>query len=403
MTSTPASMQAGRYWAVVPAAGTGSRFGGDEPKQYASIGGRTIIESSLAPFLEHPEIAGIVLVLAAGDERGSALAERLGSKVMRTTGGMLRAESVRNGLAKLSERASEHDWVLVHDAARPCLPPADLDRLIAEVGNDSVGGILAAPLGDTVKQGAASGRIERTVERFGLWRALTPQMFRYGLLCRALDSALAAGIDVTDDATAMERAGHQPRLIAGSSANIKVTRPEDLAIAAALLVAGDTPGVRIGHGYDVHAFEAGDHVTLGGVRIAHDRGVLAHSDGDVIIHALCDALLGAAGLGDIGEKFPPSDPALRGADSRTFLRQIAAELRGLGFAVGNVDISVIAEVPRILAHKPAMRANLAADLGILAARVNIKATSMEGLGAIGRREGFAAHAIAVLTRARMTA
>lgn len=403
MTSSRASTPATRYWAVVPAAGTGSRFGADEPKQYASIGGRTIIESSLAPFLEHPEISGIVLVIAAGDERGAALAASLGPKVMRTTGGAVRAESVRNGLAALSERAGEHDWVLVHDAARPCLPRADLDHLIDEVGDDSVGGILAAPLRDTVKQGAASGRIERTVERFGLWRALTPQMFRYGLLRHALDAALAAGIDVTDDAAAMERAGHRPRLIAGSSANIKVTRPEDLAIAAALLAAGAAPALRVGHGYDVHAFQAGDHVTLGGVRIAHDRGVLAHSDGDVIIHALCDALLGAAGLGDIGEKFPPSDPAFHGADSRLFLRQVAAELRGLGFTIGNVDISVIAEVPRILEHKAAMRANLAADLGIGPGRVNIKATSMEGLGAIGRREGFAAHAIAVLSRGRMSA
>jgi 2-C-methyl-D-erythritol 4-phosphate cytidylyltransferase/2-C-methyl-D-erythritol 2,4-cyclodiphosphate synthase len=399
MMSAPAATPAGRYWAVVPAAGGGTRFGGELPKQYASVGGRTIIESSLAPFVEHPDVAGIVVVLAAGDTRGAALVERLRPRVMSAPGGEARAQSVRNGLAALELRAQENDWVLVHDAARPCLPRADLDRLIDEVGDDAVGGILAAPLGDTIKQGAASGHVERTVERFGLWRALTPQMFRYGLLCRALDSALAAGIEVTDDAAAVERAGHKPRLIAGSAANIKVTRPEDLAMAAALL-AGPAQSVCLGHGYDVHAFEAGDHVTLGGVRIAHDRGVRAHSDGDVIIHALCDALLGAAGLGDIGEKFPPTDPALSGADSRTFLRQIAGELAALGYAVGNVDISVIAEVPRILGHKSAMRANLASDLGVAPARVNIKATSMEGLGAIGRREGFAAHAVAVLLRTR---
>jgi 2-C-methyl-D-erythritol 2,4-cyclodiphosphate synthase len=237
------------------------------------------------------------------------------------------------------------------------------------------------------------------VERGGLWRALTPQMFRYGLLRTALDSALAAGFDVTDDALAIERAGHHPRLVAGSSANIKITRPEDLDFAAAVLGAGAGRTVSMGHGYDVHAFTDGDHVVLGGVRIAHDRGVLAHSDGDVIIHALCDALLGAAGLGDIGELFPPSDPVHRGADSRRFLRQVSADLARRGFTVGNVDVSVIAEVPPILLHKPAMRANLAADLGIAEARVNIKATSMEGLGAIGRREGFAAHAVVVLTRA----
>jgi 2-C-methyl-D-erythritol 4-phosphate cytidylyltransferase/2-C-methyl-D-erythritol 2,4-cyclodiphosphate synthase len=400
MTSAPASTPAGRYWAVVPAAGAGARFGGEAPKQYASVGGRTVIEAALAPFLEHPDISGIVVVLAPADERGAALVDRLRPRLTSAVGGALRAESVRNGLEALAPRASESDWVLVHDAARPCLPRADLDRLITELGDDPVGGILAAPIGDTIKQGAASGRIERTVERYGLWRALTPQMFRFGLLRRALDSALAAGLDITDDAAAVERAGFQPRLIAGSGANIKVTRPEDLAVASAVLGAGAAPAVSIGHGYDVHAFEAGDHVMLGGVRIPHDRGVRAHSDGDVIVHALCDALLGAAGLGDIGELFPPTDPGLRGADSRGFLRQIAGDLRARGYSIGNVDVSVIAEAPRILQYKPAMRANLAADLGIAEARINIKATSMEGLGAIGRSEGFAAHAVAVLLKQR---
>jgi 2-C-methyl-D-erythritol 4-phosphate cytidylyltransferase/2-C-methyl-D-erythritol 2,4-cyclodiphosphate synthase len=400
MNSPAASTSAGRYWAVVPAAGGGARFGGEAPKQYASVGGRTVLEAALAPLLEHPEIAGIVLVLAPADERGAALVERLRPRLTSATGGAKRAESVRNGLEALAPRAHEADWVLVHDAARPCLPRADLDRLITELGDDPVGGILAAPIGDTIKQGAASGRIERTVDRYGLWRALTPQMFRFGLLRRALDSALAAGLDITDDAAAVERAGHQPRLIAGSGANIKVTRPEDLAVANALLGAGSGPAVSIGHGYDVHAFDAGDHVILGGVRIPHERGVRAHSDGDVIVHALCDALLGAAGLGDIGELFPPSDPKLRGAESRGFLRQIVADLGARGYGIGNVDVSVIAEVPRILEHKAAMRSNLAADLGIAETRVNIKATSMEGLGPIGRREGFAAHAVAVLFRHR---
>jgi 2-C-methyl-D-erythritol 4-phosphate cytidylyltransferase / 2-C-methyl-D-erythritol 2,4-cyclodiphosphate synthase len=398
MTATRPSRPAARYWAVVPAAGGGARFGGDVPKQFAPLGATTVLEAALAPLLAHPRLSGIVLVLAPADERGRALVERLQPKVRSVAGGALRAESVRNGLAALAAEARENDWVLVHDAARPCLPSGDLDRLMQELDDDPVGGILAVPIGDTIKQGASSGHIERTVERGGLWRALTPQMFRYGLLRTALDSALAAGLDVTDDAAAVERAGYQPRLVAGSSANIKITRPEDLAVAAAVLGAGAGRSVSMGHGYDVHAFTDGDHVVLGGVRIAHDRGVLAHSDGDVIIHALCDALLGAAGLGDIGELFPPSDPAHRGADSRRFLRQVSADLARRGFTVGNVDVSVIAEVPRILLHKAAMRANLAADLGIAEARVNIKATSTEGLDAIGRCEGFAAHAVVVLTR-----
>jgi 2-C-methyl-D-erythritol 2,4-cyclodiphosphate synthase len=215
----------------------------------------------------------------------------------------------------------------------------------------------------------------------------------------ALDRVLADGIDATDDSAAVERAGHRPRLVAGSAANIKITRPEDLVVAAAILGTGRAAAVVIGHGYDVHAFASGDHVMLGGVRIAHDRGVLAHSDGDVIIHALCDALLGAAGLGDIGEHYPPGDPKYRGADSRGFLRDVAAKLAQLGFVVGNIDVSLIAEVPRILSFKQAMCANLAADLGVPASRINIKATTTEGLGAIGRREGFAAHAVVMLTRA----
>lgn len=392
-----------RYWAVVPAAGGGVRFGGAVPKQFSALGSTTVLEAALAPLVAHPEISGIVLVLAANDSRGQALAERLHPRVRSVAGGALRAQSVRNGLAALAASASEHDWVLVHDAARPCLPAADLERLMRELKDDPVGGILAAPVGDTLKQESESGRIERSVDRGGLWRALTPQMFRFGLLRAALDAALGAGLDVTDDAAAIERAGLKPRLVAGSASNIKITQPGDLAMAAGILglaAADAAPTVLIGHGYDAHAFTEGDHVVLGGVRIAHEHGVLAHSDGDVIIHALCDALLGAAGLGDIGEWFAPDDPAHRGADSRRFLRQVAGELAQRGLAVSNADVSVIAEAPRVLAHKSAMRANLAADLNIPMTRVNIKATSMEGLGAIGRGEGFAAHAVVVLTRAR---
>ncbi len=389
-----------RYWAVVPAAGGGVRFGGEVPKQFAALGSTTVLEAALAPLIAAPEISAIVLVLAAHDAQGQALVERLQPRVRSALGGAVRAQSVRNGLAALAASASDDDWVLVHDAARPCLPAMDLERLMRELKDDPVGGILAAPIGDTVKQTSGSGHIERTIDRGGLWRALTPQMFRYGLLRAALDAALGAGLDVTDDAAAIERAGFKPRLIAGSASNIKITRPDDLAMAEAILGAWAAPAVLMGHGYDVHAFTEGDHVVLGGVRIPHERGVLAHSDGDVVIHALCDALLGAAGLGDIGEWFPPSDPTYRGADSRGFLRQVAGELAKRGYSVSNADVSVIAEAPRVLAYKAAMRANLAADLNIPVTRVNIKATSMEGLGAIGRGEGFAAHAVVVLTRTR---
>jgi 2-C-methyl-D-erythritol 2,4-cyclodiphosphate synthase len=263
--------------------------------------------------------------------------------------------------------------------------------------------VLAAPIVDTVKRELPSG--VETVDRAGLWRALTPQVFAFAPLRRALQDAARAGVAVTDEAQAMERIGIRASLVSGSPFNIKVTRAADLSVAADILKmaagelkTGESSQMRVGQGMDVHAFGEGDHVVLGGVRIAHSQGVVAHSDGDVVIHALCDALLGAMGDGDIGQHFPDTDPRYRGADSRVFLRAVAQRMKAAGLQLVNADITVLAEAPRIAVHRNAMAANLAADLSAAAAVINIKATTTERLGFIGRKEGLAALASVLLAR-----
>jgi 2-C-methyl-D-erythritol 4-phosphate cytidylyltransferase / 2-C-methyl-D-erythritol 2,4-cyclodiphosphate synthase len=397
-----------RLWAIVPAAGRGERFSSagprGVPKQYTPLLGRSILEWSLRALLGESRIHGIVAVIAEGDERWPEVAKHLDSpKVQSTVGGAHRQDSVKNGLEFLASRAAPDDWVLVHDAARPCLSGAEIKALadVLESGAPGAAGpvggaVLAAPIVDTVKREMPGGM--ETVDRTGLWRALTPQVFAYAPLRRALQDAARAGVAVTDEAQAMERIGLRAVLVPGSPFNIKVTRAEDLEVAADILRLGEGGHMRIGQGMDVHAFGEGDHVVLGGVRIAHPQGIVAHSDGDVVIHALCDALLGALGDGDIGQHFPDSDPRYRGADSRVFLRVVAQRMQAAALRLVNADITVLAEAPRIGTHRAAMAANLAADLGVAAALINIKATTTERLGFIGRKEGLAAMASVLLAR-----
>jgi 2-C-methyl-D-erythritol 2,4-cyclodiphosphate synthase len=257
------------------------------------------------------------------------------------------------------------------------------------------GALLAAPIVDTVKRERGGIAVD-TVDREGLWRALTPQVFGFARLKQALDDAARSGTAVTDEAQAMERLGLPARLVRGSPFNIKVTRAEDLLMAEAILKGTEKSPMRIGQGFDVHAFGEGNHVVLGGVRIDYPKGVVAHSDGDVVIHALCDAVLGALGLGDIGQHFPDNDPSLRGADSRVFLREVTARMHAAGLTLVNADVTVLAEAPRIAKHRIAMAENLAADLGVAAGRINIKATTTERMGFIGRGEGLAASAAVLL-------
>jgi 2-C-methyl-D-erythritol 4-phosphate cytidylyltransferase/2-C-methyl-D-erythritol 2,4-cyclodiphosphate synthase len=389
-----------RVWAIVPAAGSGTRFAasaaGSAPKQYAPLLGATVLEWSLRPLLAEPRVHAVVVALAADDAHWPGVAAKLQSPKLRTTmGGLTRQDSVANGLAALAAEACADDWVLVHDAARPCLNATDLGALLYAVGaGASAGAVLAAPIVDTVKR--ELGDHVATVDRQGLWRALTPQVFAFAQLRHALEEATLAGIAVTDEAQAVERLGLRPTLVQGSPFNVKVTRAEDLVVAARILTMTEGTPMRVGQGFDVHAFGEGDHVVLGGVRIAHLKGVVAHSDGDVVIHALCDAILGAMGDGDIGQHFPDSDPKYRGADSRVFLRVVAARMRAAGLKLINADVTVLAEAPRIAAHRAAMSANLSADLAVAAQLINIKATTTERLGFIGRGEGLAALASVLL-------
>jgi 2-C-methyl-D-erythritol 4-phosphate cytidylyltransferase / 2-C-methyl-D-erythritol 2,4-cyclodiphosphate synthase len=390
-----------RLWAIVPAAGRGERFaassGSNLPKQYSQLLGRTVIEWTLRALLADERVHAIVVVLADGDPHWPAVAKKINStKLLTTLGGAHRQDTVMNGLLLLESQANIDDWALVHDAARPCLSSTDLSSLIDSLESDARGAVLAVPVVDTVRRELA-GEIE-TVDRNGLWRALTPQIFRFGQLRQALADASRAHVTVTDEAQALERMGVRAKMVAGSPFNIKVTRAEDLAVAAGILKMQDGDQMRVGQGIDVHAYGEGDHVILGGVRIAHSQGVVAHSDGDVVIHALCDALLGAMGDGDIGVHFPDTDPRYRGADSRVFLRVVAERMQAAGLRLVNADVTVLAEAPRVAAHRGAMAANLAADLQVLPGAINIKATTTERLGFIGRKEGLAAMATVLLGR-----
>lgn len=420
----PFSPAAPRHWVLIPAAGAGKRMGSAIPKQYLPLAGRPVIAHTLDIFLRHPRIAGLVVIVSGGDEWWPEVAAHLAlaKPLWVAEGGAERCHSVSNGLEVLRGHAHPNDWVLVHDAARPCLIDADLDRLLDQLANDPVGGLLAAPVRDTLKQADGTGRVATTVDRSRLWHALTPQMFRLELLHESLRAALAQGLLVTDEAAALEAAGFSPRLIEGRADNLKITRPEDLALAEFYLARKQrtedgeqeaekspaphipppashppNPGcMRIGHGFDVHAFGPGEFITLGGVRIPHARGLVAHSDGDVLLHALCDALLGAAGLGDIGRHFPDSSAAFKDIDSRILLRQVVTLLRERHLTVGNVDATIVAQAPKMAPHIATMREQIAADLHIEPDRVNVKATTTERLGYVGRGEGIAVHALALL-------
>jgi 2-C-methyl-D-erythritol 4-phosphate cytidylyltransferase/2-C-methyl-D-erythritol 2,4-cyclodiphosphate synthase len=404
-----------RVWAIVTAAGRGARFAASAeeaaPKQYAPLLGATVLEWSLRALLAEPRVHALIVALAPGDAHWPSVAAKLNasrlnsSKLQTAIGGATRQDSVMNALEALASQAAADDWVLVHDAARPCLNAADLDALLNAVGAGAAppaalenpgGAVLGAPIVDTIKRELGSG--VSTVDRDGLWRALTPQVFAFAQLRHALKEAALAGIVVTDEAQAMERMGLRPALVQGSPFNVKITRAADLEMAASILKMTEDMPMRVGQGFDVHAFGPGDHVILGGVRIAHTKGVIAHSDGDVVIHALCDAVLGALGDGDIGRHFPDSDPKYRGADSRILLRAVAARMQTAGLKLINADLTVLAEAPRVDVHRAAMAANLSADLGVPAQLVNVKGTTTERMGFLGRGEGLAALASVLLGR-----
>ena len=382
-----------RCFALLPCAGSGSRAGAGQAKQYRPVAGMPMARHALAAFAAAPRIARVLVVVAPGDAAPTLAGA---AATVADCGGATRAESVFNGLNLLLARgARADDWVLVHDAARCLITPALIDALIDACLPDPVGGLLALPLADTLKQAGGDGRALATVPRAGKWLAQTPQMFRAGLLRDALAAHAASGFaGITDEASAIEAAGHRPLLVRGSARNFKVTYPEDLRMADMLL----GREMRIGQGWDVHALAPGRPLVIGGVRIAHTHGLLGHSDADVLLHAIADAVLGAAGLGDIGRHFPDTDAQWAGADSALLLAEAARRAAQAGWRAGNVDCTVVAQAPRLAPHVAAMAERIARALGIDAARVNVKAKTAERLGPVGQGASIEAHAVATLFR-----
>ena len=385
--------------ALIVAAGRGARAArnGLSPKQYAVLAGRSVLARAIAPFEASPAISTITVVIHPDDLELYA-ASNLGSFTKLTApvmGGATRQDSVRLGLESLS--AASPDLVLIHDAARPFVTDDIITRVLDALA-DHDGALAAVPLADTLKREQHAPLVETTIPRAGLWKAQTPQGFRYPAIQAAHRAASAADAPAfTDDASIAEWAGLGVALVPGSERNFKITTSEDMAMAEALLGAsplGYEP--RTGTGFDVHAFTAGDHVWLGGIRIPHDQGLDAHSDGDAPLHALTDAILGALGDGDIGQHFPPSDPAWKGARSRLFVEDAARRLAARGGRITNVDLTILCEAPRIGPHRDAIRAEIADMLGIDITRVAVKATTTERLGFTGRKEGIAALATATL-------
>ncbi|HEX9534028.1 MAG TPA: bifunctional 2-C-methyl-D-erythritol 4-phosphate cytidylyltransferase/2-C-methyl-D-erythritol 2,4-cyclodiphosphate synthase [Stellaceae bacterium] len=376
-------------YALVVAAGQGSRFGGPLPKQYLPLGGANILRHAVAALAEHPRIANVLVAIRPEDR---ALFDKSVADLAvmpPITGGAARQGSVRLGLEALA--AFRPHRVLIHDGARPFPDRRLVDRVIDGL-DKAVAVIPCLPLRDTIKR-AEGGTIRETIDRSALWRAQTPQGFHFDAILAAHRAAV--GRELTDDAAVAEAAGLVPLIVEGSEDNLKVTTPEDLA-AAERLIAARQGDIRVGQGFDVHPFAPGDQLWICGVKIPHGMSLAGHSDADVGLHALTDAVLGAIGAGDIGMHFPPSDPRWRGAASDQFLRHAAALMRARGGAVAAVDVTIICERPKIAPYRAAMVERVAAILGIMPDRVSVKATTTEKLGFTGRAEGIAAQAVATV-------
>jgi 2-C-methyl-D-erythritol 4-phosphate cytidylyltransferase/2-C-methyl-D-erythritol 2,4-cyclodiphosphate synthase len=382
---------------VVVAAGEGRRLGAGLPKALVPLLGKPLFVRSLEALAGVPGLVGQVLVVPAGEEerfRAALGADAAALRVVAVVaGGARRQDSAAAGFAAVP---ADTDVILIHDAARPLVPAADVAAVAAAAARDGAA-IAVAPVTDTLKRVAADGSsVRETVPRAHLRRALTPQGFRRAVYAAALARAVAEGWDVTDDASMVERAGGSVTLVDADGRNLKVTTPEDLAMAATLLGAGGGAATRVGHGWDRHRLVEGRPLRLGGVAVPFGKGLLGHSDGDVLLHAVADAVLGAAGLGDLGDHFPSTDARWKDGDSATFLRHAVAAAAAAGWAPCNVDATVIAEEPRLGPHRAAMTASLAALLGLRAEDVNVKAKSAEGLGPVGTGEAMEAHAVVLL-------
>ncbi|MGJ4916213.1 bifunctional 2-C-methyl-D-erythritol 4-phosphate cytidylyltransferase/2-C-methyl-D-erythritol 2,4-cyclodiphosphate synthase [Bradyrhizobium sp. HKCCYLRH2060] len=382
-----------RTAAILVAAGRGLRAGAGGPKQYRTIGGRTVIHRALAAFADHPEVAVVQPVVNPDDiDIFNAAVSGLRHEVP-AHGGATRQASVLAGLEALAPH--KPDIVLIHDAARPFVTPAVISRAIVAAGKTGAA-IPVVPVTDTIKEVGAGGDITATPERAKLRIAQTPQTFRFDTILEAHRRAARDGLtEFTDDAAIAEWAGLTVATFEGDVANMKLTTPEDFVREEARLAAalGD---IRTGTGYDVHAFGEGDHVWLCGLRVPHSKGFLAHSDGDVGLHALVDAILGALADGDIGSHFPPSDMKWKGASSDQFLKYAIERVSARGGRVANLEVTMICERPKIGPLRDQMRARIAEISGVDISRIAVKATTSERLGFTGREEGIAATASATI-------
>ncbi len=402
MSTAPPDLASPDVAIIVVAAGRGARAGSGAPKQYRAVAGRPLIaltlenlaraipNAILSPVI-HPDDVGLFEAVLRG------LPEAIRTRILAPVfGGETRQASVKAGLDGLKNRLNhELNIVLIHDAARP-FASFDLIRSAVAAARLHGAAIPGAAVYDTIKQVNGEGFVVASPPRDALRAAQTPQAFRFELILEAHARAAAAGIgDLTDDGAVAEWAGHRVYVFDGDRRNMKVTTQEDFALAEARVL-GELPDVRIGQGFDVHAFCDGDHVWLGGVAIPHSHGLDGHSDADVLMHAITDAILGALADGDIGSHFPPSDARWKGAASDIFLRYAVERARARGGLIAHVDATLVCEAPKVAPHRDAIRARLAEILGIEIDRVAVKATTSEGLGFTGRREGIAAMATATL-------
>jgi 2-C-methyl-D-erythritol 4-phosphate cytidylyltransferase/2-C-methyl-D-erythritol 2,4-cyclodiphosphate synthase len=377
--------------ALIVAAGRGNRFGGPLPKQYALLGGQSVLRHSLEAFRAAAGINQLRVVIGSGDEthyEAATVGLGLPAPVL---GGVTRQQSVLNGLEVLA--TAPPDFVAIHDAARPFVRPVDITACLDAAATPGThGAVLGVRLADTVKR-VEGGAIRETVPRADLWRAQTPQVFRFSTLLEAHRAVASLGASeataLTDDAAVAERAGLRVVMVPGSEDNSKITTNDDLRRASIM-------ETRTAFGFDVHGFGPGNAVMLAGMSIPHVKALSGHSDADVALHALTDAVLGTIGAGDIGQHFPPSDPQWRGASSDRFLRHAVELLTNRGGRIVHLDLTLVCEAPRIGPHREAMVASIARIAGIDSGRVSVKATTTEGLGFTGRREGIAAQAVATV-------
>ena len=385
--------------AILVCAGQSTRMGEGISKVLLPLGGKPVIAHSLSAFARAETISEIVLVTRVQDkERVGEIVRELGIKkpACVVSGGETRQRSVQNGVDAVTAQV---EYLAIHDGARPMIAPHEIDDVVySALQNHAV--TTAVRVKDTIKVGDGEQRVLSTPDRSTLWSIQTPQVFERALYRRAMAQAIAEGKEYTDDCQLVEQTGHPVHLFEGSYRNIKITTPEDILMAERFLPE-DEEGkatMRIGHGYDVHRLAEGRKLILGGVEIPYEKGLLGHSDADVLAHAISDALLGGAALGDIGTHFPDTDAQYKNADSLMLLSNVCEAVQKEGFAIGNIDATVLAQQPKLKPYIEEMRTRVAKACGLSLRDVSIKATTEENLGFTGRGEGIAAHAVCLLRR-----